>query len=280
MAPRKKGRKTMKLSTEDAGLFFKLMWGLQFYVNQQRQVIPGVDSVEAYAVLPGEDRMEVRSVLWENPELIDAYVAQNPDNLPAKELDLVRKWKRFVSGTFQIFRYLKKHTIFIGEHSHVYGVLALQDSLEEMFYGRPLPIMAQAVLLPFKGKIIYDGLLNTYNVYFGGNIRSGLKEDYMAAKQNGRIITTLEPELAKQPRKKTPSKDWRPVVDDLVERTKKLKGGPVVQSSAFSLLRASAALAQVAAHNPDDVDELWQLERRVRTALSRLQTVLDRAERY
>jgi uncharacterized protein Usg len=270
----------MKLSTEDAALFFKLMWRLQFYVNQRLNIWPDVDSVEIYASLPGADRIEVRDALWEHPELIDAYVAQNPDGLPAEELDIVRKWKRFVAGTFQIFRYLKKHTIFIGENSKVYGIVALQDSLEEMFYGRPLPIMARAVLLPFKGKIVYDGLLSTYNIYFGGGIRSGLQEDYMAAKQNDRIITTLEPELAKPPRKKKPAKDWRPVVDDLVETTDRLKGGPLVQSSAFALLRASAKLAQTATHHPDDVDELWQLERRVRTALSRLQTVLNRAERY
>jgi hypothetical protein len=100
----------------------------------------------------------------------------------------------------------------------------------------------------------------------------------MTAKQNDRIITTLEPELAKPPRKKTPTKDWRPAVDELVKTTGKLKGGPAVQAATFTLLRASAKLAQAATHNADDLDELWRLERRVRTALSRLQTVLNRAE--
>jgi hypothetical protein len=58
-----------------------------------------------------------------------------------------------------------------------------------------------------------------------------------------------------------------------------MKGGPAVQSPAFSLLRAAAQLAQAAVHSPDGLDELWDLERRVRRALTRLQTVLDRAER-
>jgi hypothetical protein len=270
----------MKLSTADAGLFFKLMWGLQFYVNQQRGVLPDVDSVEAYAELPATDRVQVRNALWEKPELIDAYVAENPHGLPTDELEIIQKWRRFILGTFHIFRYLKKHTIFIGEDK-VYGVLALYDSLEDVLYGRRLPVMVQAVLLPFKGQIVYDGLLNFYNIYFGGGIRASLNEEYMAAKQNDRIITTLEPELAKPARgaPKEPGQDWRPVMDDLVKTTDKIKGGPPVQSSAFNLLRASAKLAQVAAHNPDDLDELWKLERRVRTALTRLQTVLDRAER-
>jgi hypothetical protein len=270
----------MQLSTADADLFFKLMWGLQFYVNQQRQILPHVGSVTAYAELTTADKLKVRDILWENPELIDAYVAENPDRLPAKELEIIQKWKRFLSGTFQIFRFLKKHTIFIGEDSQVYGVLGLYDSVEEVVYGRRPPIMVETVLLPFKGKIIYDGLMSGYNIFFGGGIRSNLNEVYMAAKQNERIITTLEPELAQpaQPTRKKLGKDWRSEVDELVKRTDKIKGGPAVQSSAFNLLRASAKLAQAAVHNPDDLDLLWNLERRVRTALTRLQTTLDRAE--
>ena len=269
----------MKLSTQDAELFFKLMWRLQLYANQKHQILPNVNSVEDYVATPMQEKVQVRNVLWENPGLIDTYVAENPHGLPADELDIIRKWKQFVAGTFHIFRYLKKHTIFIGD-GQVYGVLALRDSLEEMMYGRRLPIMVQVVLLPFKGKIIYDGTLNFYNIYFGGGIRSSLKEEYMAAKQNGRIITTLEPELAQPARqaREKPGEDWRSEIDDLVKTTEKIKGGPAVQSSAFSLLRASAKLAQVAVHNPDDLDELWKLERRARTALSRLQTALNRAE--
>lgn len=270
----------MKLSTDDAELFFKLMWRLQFYVNQKHRILPDVNSVDDYVALMQTERAQVRNVLWENPELIDAYVLENPHNLPDDELNIVRKWKQFVTGTFHIFRYLKKHAIFIGD-GQAYGVLALRDSLEEMLYGRRLPVMVQAVLLPFKGQIVYDGMLNFYNIYFGGGIRSRLKEEYMAAKQNGRIITTLEPELAQPARqtRKKPGKDWRSEVDDLVKATDKMKGGPPVASSAFSLLRASAELAQAAVHDPDDLDKLWKLERRARTALSRLQTALNRAER-
>lgn len=54
----------MKLSREDADLFFKLMWRLQFYVNQERQILPNIKSVEAYAALPMSDKVEVRDALW------------------------------------------------------------------------------------------------------------------------------------------------------------------------------------------------------------------------
>lgn len=270
----------MKLPREDEKLFFRLMWGLLLYVNQRRQIWPDIKSVEQYVALPLSEQTEVRSTLWENPDLIDAYVKENPDRLSLEERDIVGRWTRFVSGTFQIFRFLKKHTIFISDTSDVYGVLGLHESLEEMFFGQPLPIMVKGVLLPFKGKIVYDGVLGRYNVLFGGGIRSRLREEYMAAKQNERIITTLEPERAAGPRSKQrkPRKDWKPEVKEVVKLSEQMRGHGAVQSAAFGLLRASAKVALATVERPDELDELWSLARKAQRALSRMQTVLDRAE--
>jgi len=268
----------VRLSPADADLFYRLMWRLQFYVNQQHQVIRDVGSIAGYAVLSTAEKMPVRDVLWENPRLIGAYAAKNPDGLSTEELEIVRRWKRFVAGTFYIVRYLKKHTILLGD-GDVYGVLALNQSLEELLPGRPLPIAVKAVLLPFKGIVIYDGLLSSYHITLGRGIGSTFREEYLRAKQNGRIIVTLEPKLARPIRRTSgrTRKDWGPVVDDLVKTTEKVKGGPAVQSAALSLLRASAKLAQAAVNDADDLDGLWKMERRMRTALSRFQTVLGRA---
>jgi len=133
---------------------------------------------------------------------------------------------------------------------------------------------------PSKG--VDDGMLNYYNIFFGSGIRGNLKEIYMAAKQNQRIIETLKPErqVPKEKRKpRKPPPDWRPVVDELVKTAEGLKGEQSpVQSPAFSLLKASARLAQAAVHNPDDLDALWEMGRSVQKALRRLETVLGRAE--
>lgn len=274
----------MKLSPEDVKLFYKLMWPLQFYVNQQRQILPHVDSLEAYMACPQQDKLQVRNALYENIGLLDAFVAENPAHLSAEELAVVQSWKRFVTGEFYIVRFLKKATIFVDSKDppQVYAVLGLTDSLEDVFYGRRLPIWVQTVLLPFKGQIVYDGLLNYYNVFFGSGIRGELNETYQAARQNQRIIETLEPEREPPPKKRAPPKpppDWRPVVDELVKTAEELKGGQSpVQSPAFSLLKASARLAQAAVHNPDDLDALWEMGRSVQKALRRLETVLYRAE--
>lgn len=44
----------MNLPTEDADLYYKLMWRLQFYVNRKHQILPNVASVEDYEGLPSK----------------------------------------------------------------------------------------------------------------------------------------------------------------------------------------------------------------------------------
>jgi len=270
----------MLLSQNDAAVFFRLMWGLQFYVKQQQGLLPDINSFEEYEELPGEEKLPVRNALWENPELIDAYVGENPDDLLPEELSIIGKWKGFIRGKFYIFRYLKNHAIFMGE-SKVYGVLGLYESFDDMFHGWPVPIFVETVLLPFKGKIIYDSLCQFYNIQFGSGIRSGLNEDYMKAKQNGLIITSFEPETsAGKPtqRSRKPGEESGAIVEGIVQMSERLRGGDAIQSAAFGLLRASAKVAQAALHNPDDLDELEQLPRKAHNALNRLQTGLERAK--
>lgn len=276
----------MILSPPDVALFYKLMWPLQFYVNQKLNILPNVTSVETYAKdYDFEAKLPVRNALYEKPELIDAFLDENPAQFNEGELALVWGWKNFVAGDFYIERYLKQGTILInsGKRPQVFLVLGLTNSLEEIFqhYQRP-PILVKTVLLPFKGQIIYDGLFHTYSVFFGGGIKGDLKETYLAAKQNQRIITTLEPGRPAQKMEMThrkPLADWRPEVDELVKAANKLKGDQLpFQGEVFSLLKASALLAQAVTHNPDDLDSLWKLYKRVNNALRKVEAALYRAE--
>jgi hypothetical protein len=41
-----------------------------------------------------------------------------------------------------------------------------------------LPLYADATLIPFAGKIVYDSLMVPYNIHFGSGIRRNLNNDY------------------------------------------------------------------------------------------------------
>jgi hypothetical protein len=266
----------MNLSPEDAKLFFDLMWGLQRYVNQQRGILKDIPSPSEYAKLPTQKKLNVRDALWKSADLIDDYVKENPESLSSEYLDIVCDWKRFIKDKFFILRHLKKYTIFIGNKDQVYGVLGLNDSLEEIVPSYALPSMVEAVLLPFKGWIVYDGLLQGYNVTFGSGYRSDLNYTYSVAKQKDRIITTLETGTGKaKPAAHKIVKTWLPQLEEIASTASKLKGETALQNAAFTLLRASIEMAKCAETNPDDLDMLFNQERKVRKAAMRLYNVLD-----
>ena len=139
--------------------------------------------------------------------------------------EILQSWKHCVNGQFFIERHLKSGSVFIGRpetpdtadttdngnngnkdnrsvisaakkednHDSVFLVCGLNSSIEEMFPSDyfPLPVIVKATLLPFKGRIITDGLVQRYNIFSGGGVKKMLRETYSEAKINGRIITSL-----------------------------------------------------------------------------------------
>ncbi|MEM7129316.1 MAG: hypothetical protein AAF702_23495 [Chloroflexota bacterium] len=271
----------MKLSHQDAALFYELMWGLQYFVKERLQMLPEITSVKAYGNCPAEEKLPVRQQLFEQRELIDAYVEENPQQLTEEQLAIVQSWKEAVVGDFYIERMLKRHTIFIATDDSVYGVLGLVDDFDEMFHKSRLPALIKTILLPFRGQIIYDGLMQGYNMFFGGGIKGNLKEIYMSAKQNGYIIESLDGEQVsrKQPPPSQPLADWGPELDALAASAKKLRGGsgqPAINSPAFSLIKASIEFGQLAAVDAQDEEALWKSFQKIERSVRKLETTLYR----
>ncbi|MEM9908119.1 MAG: hypothetical protein AAF921_24180 [Cyanobacteria bacterium P01_D01_bin.44] len=274
----------MKLTPSDAKLFFDLMLPLQWYVSQQAELLPNIKTFKAYRDSPSEDKIKVRDYLFAHPELIDPFVQDNPADFTSKDLAIVAGWKNFIHGDFFIERLLKKYSVFIDEKDNVYGVLSLTDGLNETIEKRNLPLRVKTILLPFKGAIVYDGFFRWYNIYFGGGIKSSLKQTYLIAKDNNAIIETLDPQkkaskATAKPSKKT-SQDWTPLLNDLAENAKKLRGGggqPDTYSPIFSLVRASIELAQLATAEQPDFDQLLKKGARCDTLLHQVENAIYRS---
>ena len=86
--------KNMKLSTQDADQFFELMWSLQEYVNLKLEILPDIDTMEEYKKLPRSQKLAVRDALYDNIELVDEYLKENPQDLSEEELEIVGGWKK------------------------------------------------------------------------------------------------------------------------------------------------------------------------------------------
>lgn len=183
----------MLLELHDRERFFKLYKALIFFVNQRLKVIPDkFTSPNDFGTLSPELRVKIRDALNTDLDLIESFITENPAHLSNDELGIVRSWRHQVAGEFYIFRELKKYTVFLSTTSPsiAYGVLALSQPFED-FIGPKLPVLTKTVLLPFRGVIIYDGMMNSYNISFGPGIRQNLDMDYKEAKVRNGIVTSL-----------------------------------------------------------------------------------------
>lgn len=199
----------MLLEPEDVKLCFRLHRTLMFFVNQRLKVTPGdLATPEEFAGLSPELRFKVREAWLADIDLTDAFIAENPAHLRQDELDIVRSWRHPVAGQFYVFRELAKYTVFLSasDPAIAYGVLALSQPFEELI-GPYLPVLTQTVLLPFKDKIVYDGLITRYSISFGPGIRRSLNEGFNEAKARHGIVTSLpmsdKPLPAKIPKTKS-----------------------------------------------------------------------------
>lgn len=197
----------MLLSPDEAEQFFKLHRSVMCFVNERLQVVPGIRSPDEFSALPPDIRLEVRKAYLEHPDLIESFIDDNPYELSEEQLETVRSWRHQVSGKFFIFRYLKQHAIFLATDDSpvAYGVTALTDPIEELV-GPNLPKMVETVLLPYGDKIVYDGILSSFNISFGGGIKQSLNDMYKAAKERLGIVTSLpvsaQPVSDRKPKRK------------------------------------------------------------------------------
>lgn len=196
----------MQLAFEDVALFKKLHAMLMVFVNKRLDVCGrNIDTLEQLAELPPEIIVKVRDAIVADIDVIRCFVDENPDNLQKNELDIVSGWKHLVAGRFYVFRELKKYTVFLTakDTATAYGVLALSNPFELMI-GPRLPVMVDAVLLPFKDKIIYDGLMSCYQISFGPGIRTSMNENFKNAKARCGIVESLPMSDARIVGKETP----------------------------------------------------------------------------
>ncbi len=184
----------MQLPIQQTQRFYSIWRPLLYFANEQRRIVPSLLGADETTTLPAQEVVKIRDAIWADNSLREAFITQNPAGLSASDLALVDSWSYRLQGKFYVFRHLKKHSIFIDDKdpAGVYAVLGLYSPIAEVV-GPYLPVLVQAVLLPFEDQIIYDGLVLPYNVMFGPGIRGNLKHIYEDAKERGDIITSLLP---------------------------------------------------------------------------------------
>ncbi|MFH1708302.1 MAG: hypothetical protein ABIF71_10365 [Planctomycetota bacterium] len=269
----------MNLPPDDARLFFKLMCPLHVFVNNAKGVVPGVDTMAAYIKTPNASKQKMRDAMFAEPHLIDDFIAANRQNLNADESAIVAGWRHFVKGEYIVERFLARYAVFI-KNTDVYAVNGLNTPLQAMVHA-PLPVSIDTVLLPFRGRIVYDGFMQDGGIRFGASICAEFREIYLAAKQNGRIIHALGPDSDIIPVDDIEDvAEWAEQAEALDRAAKALGRGarnsPLI-AAVFRFARVSTGLARKAVLTGGNPDEIGRDLRKVARALKNLYATHERA---
>ena len=178
----------MQLEYFDAVLFFQLWFPLLDFVNRKHRVLPGRKTIAQRMGTNNRDLKTVADYLWSHTDVIDEYLATNM--LPDEYAQIVSGWKQRKQGRFILTRHLDTGSVFISEEdSEVYLVKGLFSTWGEML-GRP-PVMLDAVLIPFLGSIISDGLVIAHQMDFDREAVEGFRKVYRNAKENNAIHMSI-----------------------------------------------------------------------------------------
>jgi hypothetical protein len=181
----------MLLEPDEAQLFFKLHRTLLFFVNQRLKVTPErFNSPSEFGDLSLPAQHNIRDALTARLDLIPAFVEENPARFTQDELDIVASWRHLIADKFYIVTELEKYTVLLTDKTVAYGVLALSMPFSKMVPSN-LPEMVDTVLLPFQGKIVYDGVLSCYDVEVTPRLLNLLKEGVKLAVSQHGLVTSL-----------------------------------------------------------------------------------------
>jgi len=182
-----------QLSRSECREFYELWYGLMGFVNEKKKVIK--EKIKAQYPNEVSDVWvhKVRDVLWEEPDLINEYIATA--DLSVEQKEILMLWRtNHKKAAMIVVEYLPEYAVVItaGEEGEdrLYGVKGISNSVAGVLK-KELPTQAEGVLLPFKGKIVYDSFLSTVSVKLLEGARRFVQELYDKAKKHG-IITNLE----------------------------------------------------------------------------------------
>jgi hypothetical protein len=184
--------KSAQLTEDECELFFTTLYGLLSFVNDKM----GVLTYQIKKTYPNptndKDLFKIRNKLWEHPALIDEYLASM--KLPKEKVELLRSWRSYYkSGSFIVVEYLPDYAVMIGTDKAgdcLYGVKGLGRSVADSLQAK-LPQMIETVLLPFRDKIIFDGIISSPPIEFGEGMLK-MVQDLVNKVKNRGLITRLD----------------------------------------------------------------------------------------
>ncbi len=180
----------MNLNEQEYQQFLDANHSLILYAGKSKKLLNQSLNLTDFRIkITKELAVNCADAFYENPNMLVSFLKENPDQLSPDSLAVAKEFKHFVKGSFFVYKYLKDYTIFIKDEK-LYGVYGLSDPFYH-FFGKHLPTYVDTVLLPYKDKITFYGILKGGSIRLGSGYKRSLNQVYKEAKAKYGIITSL-----------------------------------------------------------------------------------------
>lgn len=187
------------LNNQFAVQYYKLWYKLIYWINCKYKIVPPFPKPVYGEKVNEQPFIVIREKLWENPKYITEFLNSSvAKDFNDTEKQTLEDWsKKFIKGKFLIHKHLKEYSVFQPfekelDSKKLYGVYGLTNSIKDMLWDKKMPLLVEAVLLPFKGKIVHDSFIAPYGISFGGGAKESFVQFYKEANDKHGIITSLD----------------------------------------------------------------------------------------
>ncbi|MDD3382254.1 MAG: SEC-C domain-containing protein [Bacilli bacterium] len=184
--------KKAQLTNVEKELFYSTWYKLLNYVNQQFKITDSL-FLGGGTMQNESNWIKIREKLWEKPSIIGDFL-KNDVTLLEDEITLLKSWeKKHIKGDFVLLEYKINYAVFgllSGNDFRLYAVKGISNTIPNIMR-KQLPVIVNAVLLPFKDEIVYDTYISSYDMSLGDNMKKMIENDYRLAVKENKIITKL-----------------------------------------------------------------------------------------
>lgn len=182
----------LSLNESDRDEFLFLQKSLILFTNAQMGICNKFKTIEDLNLEDHKDIadgiMPIREKMYDERNLEVFCGAEK--TLNEQQIKIVKSWQAVYADDFFIIKHLKDQTVLMTKkEDKLYGVVGISGGLDLFFQNERLPILIHTKLLPFKGKIVYDGFFGYHNIQFGSNIKKDLITVYNRIKGAQGIIS-------------------------------------------------------------------------------------------
>ena len=174
-----------------------MRYDLLLLTNKKLNIVNNVKSISDLKACSWDKLLLIRDGLVNNNNnfIYDTLLQEKKNEYSDIECKIIKDWQENIPQKYFIVKHLKNYSLFLEEKTEprLYGVVGISEPISTVIdhIAVKLPVLVRALLLPFNKKIIYDGVLEPYDISFSSDLRHSIKMDYIKIKSSYGIITSF-----------------------------------------------------------------------------------------